>query len=115
MKAKFKIPMRFQDGDGGRKMCPQFSGKTCIDLVIEGHRTATSRDASKWYNKYDLQVGDIVLFYSGSKSVLVRITKAPYKINLISKEEWSQLECWDSSVYERLNNKYQQYQFELIK
>ena len=114
MKIKYKIPMKFQDGDSGRKMRPEFSGKTCIDLILEGHRTGTSRDMSKFYNNHNLQVGDIVEFYSGNKKVYVKITKAPYSIKDISREEWSKIECWDSSVYDGLNKKYQQYQFELI-
>ena len=106
--------MKFQDGDFGRKMRPEFSGKTCIDLIAEGHRTGTSRDSSKSYNKYLLKIGDIVEFYSGSKKVYVEITKEPYKIKDISSEDWSKLECWEPSVYDKLNNKYQQFQFKLI-
>jgi ASC-1-like (ASCH) protein len=106
--------MWFQDGDGGRKMLTEFKGKTCIDLVIEGYRTATSRDMSKQYNKIDIKVGDVILFFNGSKKVLVEVTKEPYSIKSITKEEWSKLECWDSSVYDRLNNKYQQYQYKLL-
>lgn len=106
--------MWFQDGDGGRKMLPQYKGKTCIDLVIEGCRTGTSRDMSKAYNKIDIKVGDIILFFNGSKRVFVEVTKEPYPVKNISAEEWSKLECWDTSVYHKLNNKYQQYQFKLI-
>jgi hypothetical protein len=40
LKINHRIPMWFQDGDGGRQMLPQFKGKTCIDLVIEGHKPA---------------------------------------------------------------------------
>lgn len=114
MKVKHKIPMRFQDGDGGRKMLREFSGKTCIELVISGYRTATSRDMSKVYNRYDIQIGDIIMFYSGSKKAYVEITKEPYPIANIAKEEWSKLECWDTSVYDSLTKKYQQYQFRLL-
>jgi len=114
MKIKHKIPMKFQDGDGGRKMKAEFIGKTCIDLVLEGYRTGTSRDMSKAWNKYDIKVGDIVMFYSGNKKAYVEITKAPYSIKDISREEWSKLECWDVSVYDKLNKNYQQYQYKLI-
>ena len=114
MKVNHKIPMKFQDGDGGRKMCPPFAGKTCIDLILEGHRTGTSRNMSKSWNKYNIKVGDIVLFYNGNKTAYVKITKVPYNITEISREEWSKLECWDPSVYDKLNKKYQQYQFQLI-
>ena len=105
--------MWFQDGDGVRKMLRELKGKTCIDFVIEGHRTGTSRDMSKAYNKIDIRVGDIILFFNGSKKVYVEVTKAPYSIKDITAEEWSKLECWDQSVYNRLTNKYQQYQYKL--
>ena len=36
--------MLFIDGFGGRKMLPKFKGKSTIDLILEGYRTATSRD-----------------------------------------------------------------------
>ena len=113
-KIKHRIPMKFQDGDGGRKMLTEFAGKSCIELIMEGHRTGTSRDMSKFYNNYDIKIGDIVEFYSGTKKVYVKITKEPYSIKDISRDEWSQLECWDPSVYDKLTKKYQQYQFELI-
>lgn len=109
-----RIPMIFKDGDGDRKMKPQFSGKSTIQLIIDGFRTGTSRDMSKSYNKIDIKVGDVVQFYSGTKKVCVKITKEPYPISLITPEEWSELECWDESVYHTLNKNYQQYQFKLI-
>ena len=114
LKINHRIPMWFQDGDGGRQMLPEFKGKTCIDLVIEGHRIGTSRDMSKAYNKIDIKVGDVILFFNGSKKVLVEVTKAPYSIKNITAEEWSKLECWDQSVYKKLNTKYQQYQYKLL-
>lgn len=114
MKVKHKIPMKFQDGDGGRKMKPEFVGKTTIDLILEGHRTGTTRDMSKKYNNFSIKVGDIVEFYSGYRKVYVVITKEPYSIVNISREEWSKLECWEPSVYDRLTKKYQQYQYKLI-
>lgn len=112
--AKYRIPMKFKDGDKGHKMRPEFTGKSTIQLILEGHRTATSRDMSKKYNQYDLKIGDIVEFYSGNQKVVVRITKEPYRISEITKEEWSNLECWDESVYEKLNKHYYQYQYILI-
>jgi hypothetical protein len=114
MKIKYKIPMQFRDGDDGRKMRPEFANKFTIDLILEGHRTGTSRDMSKAYNKHDIKVGDIVEFYSGSKRAFVQITKEPYPISNITPKEWSDLECWDDSVYLRLNRNYQQYQYKLI-
>lgn len=112
---KHSIPMKFKDGDKGNKMRPEFAGKSTIELILEGHRTATSRDMSKKYNQYDLKVGDIVEFYSDKQKVFVRITKEPYPISNITKEEWSELEGWDTAVYEKLNKNYYQYQYILIR
>ena len=106
--------MTFKDGDNGRKMLPEFKNKSTIQLILEGHRTGTSRDMSKKYNQHDIRVGDIVEFYSGTLKVYVRITKEPYNISKITAEEWSKLECWDISVYKGLNKCFQQYQFILI-
>lgn len=114
MKVNYYIPMKFKDGDGGRQMRPEYIGKSTIDLILEGHRTGTSRDMSKSYNRIDIKIGDIVCFYSGEKRVYVQITKEPYSIKDITAQEWSQLECWDISVYSKLNKNYQQYQFKLI-
>ena len=114
MKINHRIPMLFKDGFGGRMMLPKFAGKSTIDLILEGHRTATSRDMSKIYNQYDIKVGDIVEFYSGNKKVYVRITKEPYNVSTITAKEWSDLECWDENVYHKLNKRFQQYQFILI-
>jgi ASC-1-like (ASCH) protein len=110
----YKIPMKFKDGDKGNKMRNEFAGKSTIQLILEGHRTATSRDMSKKYNQYNLKVGDIVEFYSDKQKVSVIITKEPYPISDISKKEWSVLEGWDESVYDKLNKHYHQYQFTLI-
>lgn len=113
MKARYRIPMKFKDGDGGRKMREEFKGKSTIELIAEGYRTATTRDMTKYYNRIPVKVGDIVEFYNNEHSVYVVITKEPYSITEIDKEEWSLLECWDTSVYDRLNKNYQQYQFQL--
>ena len=114
IKPKFYIPMNFKDGDGVRKMKSEYTGKSTIQLILEGYRIGTSRDMSKRYNQVDIKLGDVVCFYSGDKRVYVQITKEPYYIKDITPEEWSQLECWDISVYSRLNKNYQQYQFKLI-
>lgn len=106
--------MKFKDGDKGNKMRPEFSGMSTIQLILDGHRTATSRDMSKKYNQYQIEIGDIIQFYSDKQKVFVRITKKPYPISNISKEDWSILECWDTSVYEKLNKNYYQFQYELI-
>ncbi len=117
---KFKIPMNFEDGTGGRKMRPEFKGKSTLQLIKEGNRTATSRDRSKSYNQQDIKVGDIIEFYanqgkSKGETVLVRVTKAPYKLSEVTAEQWSKLEGWQPTNFEKLKEEgYEQFQFELI-
>lgn len=112
-----RIPMNFEDGTGGRKMKPEFSGKSTLELIKEGKRTATSRDRSKSYNQQNIKVGDTIEFYSTQgkskgDSVLVEVTKAPYKLSEVTAEEWSNLEGWESSRYEQLLKEgYEQFQF----
>lgn len=114
---KLKIPMNFSDGTGGRKMKEEFKGKSTMDLILSGDRTATSRDFTKNYNRQKLEEGDIIQFYNKSgDTALVKVTKSYYKVSDISPEEWSNLEGWDTSVYDKLDkNKYVQFQFELIQ
>ena len=112
---KFRIPMNFKDGDGGRQMRQEFKGRSTMDLILSGDRTATSRDYSKPSNRRELRVGDIVEFYSNDgRTALVEITKEPYPIAEISREEWSKLEGWAPSVNDKLDENYIQYQFKLI-
>jgi len=106
------MPMHFKDGTGGRKMRPEFSGKSTMDLILSGDRTATTRNLSDVKN---LKVGDILDFYdkNSKKAVTVRVTKAPYKVSDITPKEWSKLEGWDKSGYQQNKNRWQ-FQFELI-
>jgi hypothetical protein len=116
---KFKIPMNFEDGTGGRIMRPEFKGKSTLELIKEGNRTATSRDRSKSYNQQDIKVGDIIEFYAatgkskGQKAKVI-VTKAPYKLTEITAEEWSKLEGWGKERFLELKNSYEQFQFELV-
>jgi hypothetical protein len=120
IKISHKIPMNFEDGTGGRRMRSEFKGKSTLELIKEGNRTATSRDRSKSYNQQNIKVGDIIEFYanqgkSNGEKVLVRVTKAPYKLSEVTAEQWSRLEGWSQDRYNTLLNEgYEQFQFELI-
>lgn len=113
--------MNFQDGTGGRKMRPEYAGKSTLELIREGKRTATTRDRSQPYNQHKLEVGTRVTFYaawgkSKGQSVKCVVTKAPYKLSEISAEEWSQLEGWNTDLYYTLlakGDNYEQFQFKL--
>lgn len=111
-----RIPMNFRDGTGGRRMLPQYQGKSTLDLIIEGKRTATSRDWTKSYNRLSLEIGEIIVFFNDKgESVACRVTKVPYPLSEISAEKWSKLECWEPDRFELLKSKgYWQFQFELV-
>lgn len=110
-----KIVMNFKDGDGGRRMRPEFAGKSTMDLIKSGDRTGTTRDWSRKYNVIELEIGEPVMFFTdlGDK-VTVEVTKPPYPVTDISASEWSRLEGWDESLYKQLSGNYYQFQYKLI-
>ena len=113
IKPSVTMPMNFKDGQGGRKMRPEFRGKSTMDLIISGDRTATSRspEARKHVKK-----GDVVKFTdTEGRSVLVRATTDEYSLDKITPEEWSKVEGWSEEEYSRLEGKgYVQFQYEKI-
>lgn len=117
---KYSLAMNFADGTGGRTMRSEFKGKTTMELVLSGDRTATSRDWGKSYNRMNLTEGDI-LRVTGSaggelQEAFVEVTKAPYPVDSISKEEWSKLEGWSEAGYDRIKGKgYYQFQYKLLE
>ena len=111
------FPMNFKDGTGGRKMRPEFKGKSTMDLIESGDRTATSRSLKEQANK-PVKKGDIVEMYDKNtgKKILVRATTDLYSLDKVTPEQWSQLEGWAPSRHaELLKRGYKQFRFELIK
>jgi hypothetical protein len=94
---KYKIAMNFEDGTGGRKMRPEFKGRSTMDLVLSGQRTGTSRDMSKEYNQHDLSIGDIIQFHDDKgRTALVQVTSLPQDIaNILNGVE-------DTKLYDKL-------------
>lgn len=123
LKPKTSMVMRFKDGTdfAGIKhvMRDGFRGKSTMDLIMSGDRTATTRNT-----KPDLQVGDIVTMDDGRGTKAdVRITKAPYQIKLFgderdqrNAEKWSRLEGWAPEVFKAYASKGAwQVQYELVE
>ena len=111
------FPMNFKDGTGGRKMRPEFKGKSTMDLIESGDRTATSRSLKEQANK-PVKKGDIVEMYDKNtgKRILVRATTDLYSLDKVTPEQWSQLEGWAPARHAELLKKgYKQFRFELIK
>jgi hypothetical protein len=78
-KVKYKIPMKFKDGDGGREMRSEFKGKSTMDLILSGDRIATTRNTSKPYNQFNLQYGDVIQFYDDKGRVANVEVTSPFK------------------------------------
>ena len=111
-KAPEVVPMNFYDGItfGGvlHRMRPEFKGRSTLALIKSGDRTATSRRM-----RPTVAVGDVLAMTNKSgEQVMVRVTKAPYKVSDVTPEQWSKLEGWDTSVYGPYKDAWQ-YQYEL--
>lgn len=114
------MPMKFKDGItwGGihHTMAPEHRGKSTMELIQEGARTATTRNT-----RPDVSVGDVIRMQDGQQTVDVRVTKAPYQLKWFGNErdaansqKWSALEGWAPSVYEAYARKNAwQFQYEL--
>jgi hypothetical protein len=115
----YTIAMNLKDGDGGREMRPEFKGKSTMDLILSGDRTATSRDMTEKYNNVPLKEGNYVEFADKSgRKALVQVVSPWYSIKEIDKDTWSELEGWAPSLYTKLLKKpganYQQMEFKLV-
>lgn len=112
-----KMSMNFRDGDGGRPMRPEFAGKSTMDLILSGDRTATSRDWSKEYNRMDIEKGDFIEFTDAEgRKALVEVTVDVSPIIRYNAEQWSKMEGWAPELYNKLvtNGQYMTFQFKLI-
>lgn len=101
------MPMKFADGTvyNGitHTMRPEFKGKSTLDLIQSGDRTATTR-----MGKPDAKPGDIIKMDNGRGGTDdVRVTRDPYQLkwfgdqrDAVNAEKWSKLEGWAPSVYE---------------
>jgi len=106
------MAMNFRDGTRGLTMRPEFRGKSTLDLIKSGDRTATTRH-------YDpnVRVGQILKMYNGNDYVFVRVTKAPYAVQDVTAEQWSKLEGWAPENYAKYANMsaVSQFQYELVQ
>lgn len=81
------------------------------EAIKAGLRTATSRG----YNTKITCLGQMIKFYSKdfpNEFIIVEVTKLPYPVKSISKEEWSKLEGWDISYFELNPSIYSKYQYQ---
>lgn len=113
---KMWLSMDFRDGDGTRAMQPQFAGKSTMDLVLSGDRTATTR---KEQVVKDFKVGDILGFTEKrtKRKVFVRVTREPRLLVDIAPDEWAKREGWEPALHKDImqrSGSYMQFEFELL-
>jgi hypothetical protein len=118
------IQQNFADGQGDRKMQPQFAGKSTMDLILSGDRTRTTRaktDINRMISDYGLTkiedlVGKIIPMTDKSGRVAqTRITKVAPFTQAYQDATW-QKEGWEKSVTDKLVGQYPYaIEFELVQ
>jgi hypothetical protein len=103
------IEQNFTDGRGGRKMQPQFKGKSTMDLIISGDRTRTTRaktDIQRMAKDYGLSkisdlVGKVIRMTDNTgRQVYTTITKVVPFTQEYQDATW-QKEGWEKSVTDK--------------
>jgi hypothetical protein len=127
------VQMYYRDGSP-HTMRDEFRGKSTLELIQSGDRTATTRNG-----KPNVEVGETLKMANRSgDSVLVRVTKGPYQLklyvagmtmkdgtlltretaagkNIANSKLWSNLEGWSPATYEQYAKAGAwQYQYELV-
>ncbi len=108
------IEQNFTDGQGGRKMQPEFKGKSTMDLIKSGDRTRTTRaktDIQRMVKDYGLTrirdlVGKIIrMIDKKGNQVYTRITSVHEFTQDYQDKTWKK-EGWEKSVTDSLVGKY---------
>lgn len=108
------IQQDFVDGQGGRKMQPQFAGKSTMDLILSGDRTRTTRantDIQRMIKDYDLSkiedlVGKVIrMTDKQGRTVYTEITKVAPFTQEYQDATWQQ-EGWEKGVTDKLVGQY---------
>ena len=103
------IAQNFTDGTGGRKMQPQFKGKSTMDLIISGDRTRTTRaktDIQRMAKDYGLsKISDLVgkvirMTDKTGRQVYTTITNVVPFTQEYQDATW-QNEGWEKSVTDK--------------
>lgn len=103
------IEQNFKDGSDGRKMQPQFAGKSTMDLIISGNRTRTTRGTTdirrmlKDYNLvdiFDLEGRIVRMTDNTGRQVYTKITKVEPFTQEYQDATW-QKEGWEKSVTDK--------------
>jgi len=118
------IQQNYTDGQGDRKMQPQFAGKSTMDLILSGDRTRTTRaqtDINRMISDYSLTkiedlVGKVIPMTDKSGRVVqTKITKVAKLTQEYQDATW-QKEGWEKSVTDKLVGQYPYaIEFELVQ
>ena len=108
------IEQNFADGQGGRKMQPQFAGKSTMDLILSRDRTRTTRantDIQRMLKDYGLTkiedlVGKVIrMTDKQGRTAYTEITKVAPFTKEYQDATWQQ-EGWEKSVTDKLVGQY---------
>ena len=97
--------MYYKDGQEGMAMRPEYRGKSTMDLIREGVRTATTGAIGRFRG---LKVGDVfTVVGKDDERIPVRLTHLPERVSSVSREEWSKREGWAPEVYDKYKDAWQ--------
>ena len=109
------VPMHFTDGTVWKgvkhQMMGRHKGKSTLDLIKSGARTATTRKGNP-----NVKVGQRITFQNKSgESVLVEVTSAPKEVTGIDQRAWSAKEGWNKATHANYNKPgFYQYEYKLV-
>lgn len=104
------MPMNYKDGTNGMRMRPEYAGKSTMDLIREGVRTATTGAIGRFKG---LKLGDVFTVVDDNNvRTRVRVTAMPVKVSTMTPTEWSRREGWAPSNYDTYKDAWQM-QYEL--
>jgi len=96
-----RLAMNFSTKNGAKR--DDVKGETTMEWIKNGQRTATTRTEAQVRG---VKQGDIIEFYDGKETVLVKVTHDPYRVNheTISEGMWSRYEGWHQDMYKQVIN-----------
>ena len=104
--SKATLSMNYADGTDGMRMRPEFAGKSTMDLIASGDRTATTRGSIGAFK--GVKNGDVfTVTNTTGVTIKVRATSDPYPVSKVTPEHWSKLEGWSPAVYNKYSDGFQ--------
>jgi len=105
------MPMNYKDGTNGMRMRPALVGKSTMDLIREGVRTATTGALERFRG---LKVGDVfTVVGADDERIQVRMTQNPRPVSELTPSEWATPEGWATVNYAKYKDAWQ-IKYELV-